>query len=162
MKIRKSFKFEMAHIVRDAYSRRCAKNIHWHSYVIEVFLEWKSSKLDKAGMIVDFGEIKNDFNNLIDRFDHSCFLWDKWTVETNEEIDFFKKHYERVIVANFNSSAEQQAQFFFNELKKINDKVCKVRLHETVTWFAEYSNSDFLEDWQMNYNIEYSNWIFNT
>ncbi len=39
MLIRKLFKFENAHIVRDCTTQRCSENIHGHSYKIEVLLE---------------------------------------------------------------------------------------------------------------------------
>ena len=46
MIIRKLFKFEGAHIVRDCSSDRCKFSIHGHSYVVEVFLT--SDKLDRV------------------------------------------------------------------------------------------------------------------
>lgn len=44
MIIRKQFKFEGAHIVRNCTSQRCRENIHGHSYIVEVFIT--SDKLD--------------------------------------------------------------------------------------------------------------------
>ena len=56
MVIRKLYRIESAHIVRNAYSERCSHSYHGHSGVIEVFL--KSDGLDNAGMIYDFGALK--------------------------------------------------------------------------------------------------------
>ncbi|MBY0444649.1 MAG: 6-carboxytetrahydropterin synthase, partial [Burkholderiales bacterium] len=39
MLIRKLFKFENAHIVRNCSSERCRSSIHGHSYRVEVLLE---------------------------------------------------------------------------------------------------------------------------
>jgi 6-pyruvoyltetrahydropterin/6-carboxytetrahydropterin synthase len=47
MIIRKQFKFEGAHIVRNCTTRRCKKSIHGHSYVVEVF--FTSNKLYDFG-----------------------------------------------------------------------------------------------------------------
>ena len=56
MKIRKEFRVESAHIVRNCTSHRCSHSIHGHSAVVEVFLE--STLLDNAGMVYDFGLMK--------------------------------------------------------------------------------------------------------
>ncbi|MFR6543952.1 MAG: 6-pyruvoyl trahydropterin synthase family protein, partial [Butyricimonas virosa] len=52
MLIRKLFKFEGAHIVRNCSSHRCRENIHGHSYIVEVFIT--SDKLDRGYMVIDF------------------------------------------------------------------------------------------------------------
>ncbi|MEL0028882.1 MAG: 6-carboxytetrahydropterin synthase, partial [Perlucidibaca sp.] len=39
MLIRKLFRFENAHIVRNCSSDRCRRSIHGHSYQVEVLLE---------------------------------------------------------------------------------------------------------------------------
>ena len=52
MVIRKLFKFEGAHIVRNCSSHRCRENIHGHSYIVEVFIT--SDKLDRGYMVMDF------------------------------------------------------------------------------------------------------------
>jgi len=46
MIIRKKFRFEGAHIVRNCTSKRCRENIHGHSYEVEVFV--KSDALDRG------------------------------------------------------------------------------------------------------------------
>jgi len=39
MLIRKLFRFENAHIVRNCSSDRCSRSLHGHSYVVEFLLE---------------------------------------------------------------------------------------------------------------------------
>ena len=56
MIIRKKFKFEGAHIVRNCSTKRCKTSIHGHSYKVEVF--FTSNKLDNGFMILDFGLTK--------------------------------------------------------------------------------------------------------
>ena len=75
MLIRKLFKFENAHIVRDCTTQRCSENIHGHSYKIEVLLE--SNYLDDGQMVYDFGLTKRYIKELIDSFDHAITLWSK-------------------------------------------------------------------------------------
>lgn len=80
MIIRKLFKFEGAHIVRNCTSKRCRENIHGHSYQVEVFIT--SDRLDKGYMIMDFCRLEQ-VKEFIESFDHSYSLW-------NEEPDEFK------------------------------------------------------------------------
>ena len=71
MLIRKLFKCESSHIVRNSTSARCSHSIHGHSAVIEVF--FRSKDLDNAGMVYDFGLMKNSIKQFIDSMDH-CYL----------------------------------------------------------------------------------------
>lgn len=72
MLIRKLFKFENAHIVRNCTSDRCKRSIHGHSYKVELLL--KASKLDHGQMVYDFGLLKGVIKDLYDSFDHAiCF-----------------------------------------------------------------------------------------
>ena len=73
MLIRKLFKFEGAHIVRNCSSDRCKRSIHGHSYTVEVFLTAKG--LDNGQMIMDFGLMKGTIKDLIDSFDHAYSFW---------------------------------------------------------------------------------------
>lgn len=156
MIIRKLYKIESAHIVRDAYSRRCSHSYHGHSGVIEVFL--KSQDLDKAGMIYDFGALKDTVGSFIDMFDHSVHLWVK---DKPENIEFFMKNNERYIVLPCNPTAENYSILFRDCINEILNKTQSyegsvpvkcvgVRYHETSTGYAESEWDDpikyYLED----------------
>lgn len=153
MKIRKQFKFEMAHIVRNAWSRRCSRNIHWHSYELEVLME--GTRLDQGQMLMDFGLVKNFANDFIDAFDHSMSIWN--IPEETEVVRFVGWNFERVVITPFSSSAEMQAKFFAEVLYRLveaNKKVYPLeekenyfpdafisgaRVHETRTGWAEFT-----------------------
>lgn len=62
MLIRKLFKFENAHVVRNCTSDRCKRSIHGHSYKVELLL--KASKLDHGQMVYDFGLLKGVIKDL--------------------------------------------------------------------------------------------------
>lgn len=169
MEIRKTFKFEMAHIVRKAYSQRCAKSIHGHSYKVELYFQndlIEGKGLDEAGMLIDFGLVKKLFNEFMDLFDHALVLWRK--AEPKEDIKFFNDRYERVIVTDFTSSAEVQAMMFRNTLNQIimysfeklrkmgqlnstTAHVSKVIVHETSTGKAISSQKDCTEKCMVEY-----------
>lgn len=165
MEIRKTFKFEMAHCVRKAYTERCSKSIHGHSYIVEIVLGSdfiEGAGFDKAGMLIDFGKVKKLFKEFIDLFDHASMHWRR--VETKEYLDFYWNNYDRVIITDFNSTAEIQAMMFRNTLNQlilfgiIDDKipqnlvhVKKVRVHETSTGYAESSQKDCTEKCLIEY-----------
>ena len=91
MIIRKQFKFEGAHIVRNCSSHRCRENVHGHSYIVEVFIT--SDKLDRGYMVMDF-TLLDKVKELVDSFDHSYSLWD---VEDSELKSFVYKYNSRVV-----------------------------------------------------------------
>jgi len=147
--IRKSFKVEMAHIVRNCSSERCRQSIHGHSVLIEVFL--KAKQLDKGFMVYDFGLMKGTMGNWIDSFDHTYVLW----ADENEELkSSIKKFSDRWIELPLSPSAESFAVLFLQAcnairvatpLKNGEDPhlvVSSVRVHETVTGYAEAEIED--------------------
>jgi 6-pyruvoyl-tetrahydropterin synthase len=72
MIIRKEFKFEGGHAVRNSgYTTRCSQNQHGHSFKVEVFL--KSDTLDAGCMVTDFGLIKHYINDFIDPKNENYF-----------------------------------------------------------------------------------------
>lgn len=148
MIIRKKFKFEGAHIVRNCSTRRCKKSIHGHSYVVEVF--FTSNKLDNGYMILDFGLTKKHIKNIIDSFDHAYSLW---SGEEAEFKNFFKNNSERWIQMPVSPSAESYSLLFLKFIDHIlrnttftnNEgevQVSSVRIHETKTGYAEAFRED--------------------
>ena len=148
MIIRKLFKFENAHIVRNCTSRRCSRSLHGHSYKVEVKLE--SNYLDNGEMVYDFGLMKTTIKDLIDSFDHAVTLWAK---DESEYIEFAKKFSERWIILPVNPSAEQFSRVFFLIIDRVlnlmefnnGEKEVKLRsivVHETDTGYAECFRGD--------------------
>lgn len=169
MIIRKLFKAETAHIVRKAYTNRCDQNIHGHSYKYELFLE--SNNLDNAGMVTDFTFVKKYFNSLFDSFDHTTVLWSK---EKEEIKEFFKNNFARVIVADWNSTAELQSMFFTYICHKIityinekglwtnnekNVSINSVIVHETEGGYAKCNRSELPVNSNELFKVEFSEGI---
>ncbi len=157
MIIRKLFKFEGSHIVRDCTSDRCSKSLHGHSYEVEIFLT--SRGLDNGQMVVDFGLLKGTIKDFIDSFDHTHVMWDK---EKEEDKDFFKGYNERWIELPCSPSAEMLSLMFFAVLDDIikntefnngekGVRLTGVRVHETRTGWAE-SSFDDMTFWKSNLN----------
>ena len=154
MLIRKLFKFENAHIVRNCTSDRCKRSIHGHSYKVELLL--KASKLDHGQMVYDFGLLKGVIKDIFDSFDHAiCF----WQDDNPEYIQACKTFSARWISLPVSPSAEQFSRIFFFLAQEIltstitqngegDVEVYSVIVHETDTGYAQSFQED-IENTQM-------------
>jgi 6-pyruvoyltetrahydropterin/6-carboxytetrahydropterin synthase len=148
MLIRKLFKFENAHIVRNCTSDRCKRSIHGHSYKVELLL--KASKLDHGQMVYDFGLLKGVIKDLYDAFDHAiCF----WQHDDADYIAACKTFSARWVSLPVSPSAEQFSRIFFYLAQQVlastvtqngegDVEVYSVIVHETDTGYAQ----SFVED----------------
>ena len=148
MIIRKLFKFENAHIVRNCSTQRCSQNIHGHSYKVEILLE--SNYLDNGHMVYDFGLTKLYIKDIIDAFDHAITIWNQ---DTPEYIEAMKRYSQRWITLPVSPSAEQFSRVFFLLIEKILQispklngerevKLHSVIVHETETGYAQCFYND--------------------
>jgi 6-pyruvoyltetrahydropterin/6-carboxytetrahydropterin synthase len=164
MIIRKLFKFENAHIVRNCSTIRCSENIHGHSYKIEVLLE--SNYLDNGQMVYDFGLTKLYIKEIIDSFDHAITLW---SGDKREYIEDMKKHSLRWIELPVSPSAEQFARVIFLLVERILEctnmvngekeiKLNSIIVHETDTGYAQGFREDAYS--KLMGKIELKNIIF--
>lgn len=154
MLIRKLFKFENAHIVRNCTSDRCKRSIHGHSYKVELLL--KASKLDHGQMVYDFGLLKGVIKDIYDSFDHAiCF----WQNDDPEYIRACKTFSARWVALPVSPSAEQFSRVFFYLADQVlkstitqngegDVEVYSVIVHETDTGYAQSFRED-IENEQM-------------
>lgn len=144
MLIRKLFKFENAHIVRNCSSDRCKRSIHGHSYKVELFL--KANRLDNGQMVYDFGLLKGVIKDLYDSFDHAICFWNK---DDAQYIQACQQFSARWVALPVSPSAEQFSRVFFflaeqvlkaTEMQNGEDpdiSVHSVIVHETDTGYAQ-------------------------
>lgn len=154
MIIRKLFKFENAHIVRNCSSDRCKRSIHGHSYKVEILLE--AHALDYGQMVYDFGLMKGIIKDIIDSFDHAITFWNK---DDSAYIMACKQFSARWIALPVSPSAEQFSRIFFFLVQAIlkqtqtqngeqGVQVHSVIVHETDTGYAQCFLAD-VENQQM-------------
>lgn len=148
MRIRKLFKFENAHIVRNCTSQRCSRSIHGHSYQVELILE--AHALDNGQMVYDFGLLKSHIKELIDSFDHAITFWDK---DSTDYINACKAFSARWVSLPVSPSAEQFSRVIFywadcvlkNTITQNGEKdvqIYSVIVHETDTGYAQCFRED--------------------
>ncbi len=148
MIIRKLFKFENAHIVRNCSTRRCSENLHGHSYKVEVLLE--SDYLDHGQMVYDFGLTKLYIKELIDSFDHGITLW---SGDDPEYLEAMKRFSARWVALPVSPSAEQFSRVIFRMVERVlacsqmqngerNVRLHSIIVHETETGYAQGFHDD--------------------
>lgn len=113
--------YDSAHFLRK-YKGKCER-LHGHRYVVEVALA--TEELNEAGLAFDFVDVKKHLRDLADWLDH----------ENINELPPFTE---------IEPSAENQARFFYDELKRrippaMADALLYARVWETPTQWAQYS-----------------------
>ena len=112
--------FSSAHQLRG-YKGKC-ENLHGHNYKIEIYA--RGRELDNIGLLVDFGELKDAADEVVQYLDHR---------NINELPPFD---------VELNPSAENLARYILERVaSRVSDervKVYKVRCFETPTSVATY------------------------
>ncbi|MCR4296634.1 MAG: 6-carboxytetrahydropterin synthase [Elusimicrobia bacterium] len=148
MIIRKLYRFEASHIVRNCSSDRCKYSVHGHSFRCELLLT--ADRLDRGQMVYDFGLLKGGVKDFLDGFDHAALFWDK---EAPAYVKAMKDHSKRWVSLPVSPTAEQLARVIFvavqamldNTVKNNGDDTARVHsviLHETETGYAQCFRSD--------------------
>jgi 6-pyruvoyltetrahydropterin/6-carboxytetrahydropterin synthase len=104
--------FSSAHIL-NGHPGNC-KRMHGHNWLVEA--EVRGSNTNEIGMVIDFKEIKNNLQGIIDKLDHQYL----------NDIEPF---------TNENPTAENISKYIYKELSKNintdNIKVSEIKLWET-------------------------------
>lgn len=113
--------YDAAHRLRN-YEGKCER-LHGHHYVVEAALQTEA--LDDSGMAYDFLELKRHLKELADGLDHR---------NLNDVPPF----------TEIESTAENQARYFFDELRRrlppsLAEGLLYVRVWESPTQWAQYS-----------------------
>jgi len=115
--------FAAGHYLRN-YKGKC-ENPHGHNYKVRVTLA--GTELDKAGLLLDFKDLRDVMKHVIDRLDHQMI----------NDLDPFTR---------LNPSAENLAKYFYDEANgKLGHttggrvRVKSVTVFETDTTTATYS-----------------------
>jgi len=86
--------FSSAHFLRN-YKGKC-EGMHGHNWKIEAAAE--AETLDKAGMVIDFKDLKMQLNKILEKLDHKCL----------NDLAYFKR---------VNPTSENIAQYIYKNLK---------------------------------------------
>lgn len=115
--------YDSAHFLVH-YKGKCER-LHGHRYVVEVAVQ--AAELNESGIAFDFVDLKRELRGLADHLDHELL---------NELPEF----------EGVETSAENQARWFYDELRKrlpkeLADGLLYARVWETPTQWAQYGPS---------------------
>jgi 6-pyruvoyltetrahydropterin/6-carboxytetrahydropterin synthase len=113
--------FAAAHQLKMV-AKKC-ENLHGHNWKIEICVAGK--KLNNAGVIVDFGELKQHVSEIMERLDHK-FL---------NELDYFDDHNP--------PSSENIARYIANSLQTILNN-SRVKVVRVTAWESEDACATYL------------------
>ena len=121
--------FDSAHFL-SGYNGKCS-NLHGHRWKIEIEIESDELVQDGQcrGMIVDFGDLKNDLKNLADSFDHA-FIYEKGSLK-DSTISALKDENFRLIEVDFRPTAENFSKYFYDVMQNKGYKVKTLTVYET-------------------------------
>jgi 6-pyruvoyltetrahydropterin/6-carboxytetrahydropterin synthase len=108
--------FAAGHALRN-YHGKC-ENVHGHNYRVQVTVQ--GERLDDAGLLVDFVELKRLMSAVVERLDHQ-FINDVPPFDI------------------LNPSAENLAKYFFDEISRDLSGAVPVRLSEVRIWETDTS-----------------------
>jgi 6-pyruvoyltetrahydropterin/6-carboxytetrahydropterin synthase len=112
--------FGAAHQLRD-FGGKC-ENLHGHNWKIEVYVT--GERLDKTGLLMDFGILKKATQKALDTLDHQ-FL---------NELEYFRE---------INPSSENIARYIYEMLKKEWNSQ-EVRISKVTAWESDTACATYL------------------
>ena len=128
--------FDSAHFL-SGYIGKCG-NLHGHRWrvILQVESEELREDVQQRGMCVDFSILKEEFKEIVDRYDHMLLIEKdslrKKTMEAFAEEGF------PVVELPFRPTAENFAKHFYDLLKGKGYDVAMVQVYETPNKCASY------------------------
>ncbi len=130
-KVTKEIHFCYGHRLLD-YEGKCA---HPHGHNGKIEIELSAERLDKRGMVYDFGEIKEIIQKWVDReLDHQMIL-----NERDPLVKILGNLSEPYFVMKENPTAESLAKLIYKYAKSKKLPISKVIFWETTSSSASYS-----------------------
>ena len=128
--------FDSAHFLHG-YNGKCS-NIHGHRWKLEVTVQNETLEQtgQMRGMLVDFGQLKDDIKKIADEFDHS-FIIEEGTLK-EKTVEALREEEFRMIFVHFRPTAENFAKYFYDRVKENGYDVKLVKVYETPNNMAAY------------------------
>jgi len=121
----KEFTFDSAHFL-PLHKGKC-HNLHGHTYKLQIGIS--VSRLDKNGMVIDFADLKESTNYVLENLDHKCL---------NEISAVGLMHGFPADCPTAEMMVIWLAEVALPKVLNPNMQIEKVRLYETPTSYAEW------------------------
>jgi 6-pyruvoyltetrahydropterin/6-carboxytetrahydropterin synthase len=114
--------FSAAHNLRG-YRRKC-EELHGHNWKVSVGI--RGGKLDRCGILIDFRDVKDHLEKIIEKLDHKYL----------NEISHFKVT---------NPTSENIARFIYNDLKS-RLRSSQYRVSKVTVWESDTTSATYFQD----------------
>lgn len=121
--------FDSAHFLYG-HEGKCA-NLHGHRWrvIAKIAGEFLQENMEKAGMLVDFSDLKQEVRTLADGLDHRLLI-EKGTLLL-ATMDALESEGFEVISLPFRPTAENLAKYLFDSLKSLGFPMHSMSVYET-------------------------------
>ncbi len=128
--------FDAAHFLKG-YEGKCS-NIHGHRWRVVAAVKSESlcDEGQTRGMVVDFGDLKQDLKRVCREFDH-CLIYEAGSLKKMTLAAFAEEGF-KVVEVPFRPTAEHFSRFFFERLRDLGYLVHQVQVYETPNNCAVY------------------------
>jgi 6-pyruvoyltetrahydropterin/6-carboxytetrahydropterin synthase len=115
MEIWKEFSFDAAHLLPNVPEGHKCRRLHGHTYTVRIYVRGEPD--ENVGWIVDFADIKEAFDPILERLDH---------------------YYLNEIEGLENPTAEMLARWIWRRLEPRLDGLSRIEIQETCTSGCTY------------------------
>lgn len=126
--VTRRYKFYAAHRNESA-GGKCAR-IHGHRYLVRVILSFEGTK---DGITMLFDDINRICEPIIESLDHNFLVWEK-----DPLLPALNRAGEDIILLPFETSVENLARFFFDQIKKRGLPIKGIEIEETDSSIIRY------------------------
>ena len=141
--IHKSFSWDMGHRISQ-HGGKCFSP-HGHRYTATV---WLQGELNTKGMVLDFYQLSQIVDPIVEELDHSFMVYENDFVLTNvftlaqAGLKAVSSRLFKIKLVSFESTAENIAKYIFEEVAKKAPNVDRVEVWETPKCCAVYSKGN--------------------
>ena len=141
IEVMKEFKLRCAHkLCNLPQGHKCMK-MHGEYYTIRLYLRVKgkpTQTLPQHGMLLDFGDIKDIFNEVIfSRYDHATLI-----KSDDHLLPFLQQENQKLVILDYPPTAECMSELIYNDLKSRIPSLHKVEVVESEGCHAAYIADD--------------------
>ncbi len=138
MELRKTFRFEAAHML-PKHPGRCSR-LHGHSWVLHVFV--KGEVNPKTGFVIDYQEISEIVQPIVSKLDHS-YLGQPPLVIQNLNTHLIKGHIGDFLPDGFYPTSENLCMLIASKVDGALPDWSKIAIEETCTSYCELTYDEY-------------------
>lgn len=127
--ISKEYRFEASHALSHLPEGHKCRHLHGHSYRFEVVCR---GELDEYGFVIDYGDINDAVEDIVDRLDHSYLAG-----PGDPYADAISQH-GKVMRFDFQTTAENLARWLYEAIGDELPQLHRINVYETAKTRASY------------------------